>query len=180
MRNDVLYGAAQATNQRVPYVQAEQRVLGGPMFGTSRSVETLISDTGGRIAPVRLPWIVTEMHDGKASAVAEHAKSSDSAAAERVQNSTKAPAISGSANVLAAQTDVKVNSAQVAAKKPESKPTTGNIAAALTGSSNAKPTFTSVKPASMPRATKKRGSRGQSVFRADGKGDYYDPLNASM
>ena len=172
-RNDVVYSAAQVASQSGSYVQAEQRVLGGPMFGTPRAVESLITDSGGRIAPVRLPYIVTEMQESRSAVAGEKADGS----AKKIPTAVAAAVPAANASQAVAPADAHANAAPAAA--PNSKPSTPDVAAALAGA-KAKPTFATVKPASMPQVKKKRASRGQSVFRADGKGDYYDPLNAAM
>ena len=173
VRNDVVYSAAQAASQRGQYIQAERRVLGGPLFGTPRAVESLITDSGGRIAAVRLPWIVTEMQEAGSAAKGEKSDNLGSVAKAQSPSMKAAPA----SMPAATPTDARADNASTAT--PDSKKATSVVAGALAGS-KAKPSFSTVKPVSMPQVKKKRSSRGQSVFRADGKGDYYDPLNAAM
>ncbi len=173
VRNDVVYSAAQAASQRGQYIQAERRVLGGPLFGTPRAVESLITDSGGRIAAVRLPWIVTEMQEARSAGQGDKSDNSGSMATAQSPSINLTPANTSAPTATDTQAD------NALAATPESKRGAAEVAAVLAGS-KAKPTFATVKPASMPQVKKKRSSRGQPVFRADGKGDYYDPLNAAM
>jgi hypothetical protein len=174
-RNDVAYSVAQAANQRGQYVAAEKQVLGGPSFGTPRAVEALIAGSGGRIAPVRLPWIVTEMHESAASGQGSKANGSNPSSNPQAKNAQVAAASSASPSVQAVETKPK---AAPGATQPDAK-APGSAAVSSLAALKPKPALTTVKPASMPQTKKKRASsHGQAVFHS--KGDYYDPLNAAM
>ncbi len=177
-RNDVLYSAAQQVKQQGKYAGVELRVLGGPQFGTSRSVDKLIAEGGGHIAPVRLPWIVTQMQQAASSQAASPSISPDPSAIAQPLKLPNVPASAANVDSVASATDTSTsNEPSASGQANDSKRSTSDMAAALTGQS-AKPKITVVKPASVPRTTKKPSAHGTTVFRA--KGDYYDPLNPSM
>ncbi len=173
-RNDVVYSVAQAVNQRGQYVATEKQVLGGPSFGTLRAVEALIAGSGGRIAPVRLPWIVTEMHESAASGQGSKANDSNPSSNPQAKNAQAAAASGASPSAQVAETRPK---AAPGATQPDAAPSSAQVSSSV--ALKAKPTLTTVKPVSMPQTKKKRASsHGQAVFHS--KGDYYDPLNAAM
>ena len=178
-RNDALYSIAQATKQQEPYSQAEQRMLGGPLFGTARSVDQMISDGGGRLSAVRLPYIVTQMHEGATASESMKPANTLSAAKAPVNNQPNAV---GSASVALSNEPKRANDPANAKSVVDPKQPNPNQAATVSTEA-ARSKFATVKAVSMPRSSKKSSSnskgKGQSsVFRA--KGDYYDPLNASM
>jgi hypothetical protein len=170
-RNDTLYSMAQAARQQEPFARAEQRVFGGPLFGTTRSVDRMINVGGGRLATVRLPYIVTQMHEA-AMANAAAQPTSKSAAASVPPQSAATSALPAS---VAASPEPKTVSDAKSAADPK-QPTPNPVATVAAEGARSK--FATVKPVSMPRAAKKSSAKGQPVFRA--KGDYYDPLNPSM
>jgi hypothetical protein len=145
-RNDVLFSAAQAARQQGEFSQAERRMLGGPPFGTSRSVDQLIAEGGGRLEPVRLPYIVTQMHEASTPAAAMQPNGLGSAVADQPNTS---------------------------AKGNEPKQPSGEAAAALAG--HAKPKYATVKSASTPRVARKSSSRDKSVFRKGDANDPLNP-----
>jgi len=176
-RNDVLFSVAHSAQQEGRYAQAERRVLGGPLFGTSRSVEQMIAETGGPLTPIRVPWIVTQMHEGAtATALPEPVTAASTAVVQISPGAT--PATAGSA-ATAPTLAKSVNDLPVASKILGDAQSSHGIAAALTGQS-VKPKAAAIKPATTTRSTKKSASRGQPVFRANGKGEYYDPLNPTL
>ncbi len=168
-RNDALYSFAQTARQQEPFAKAEQRMFGGPLFGTARSVDRMITDGGGRIAAVRLPYMVTQMHEAAVTNAAAQAAHSPAPVNVQPQKPTRSATVASQA-VGAEPKPVNDSKSVADAKLP--KPTQ---AVAVAGSRSK---FATVKPVSMPRAAKKSSAKGQSVFKA--KGDYYDPLNASM
>jgi hypothetical protein len=170
-RNDTLYSIAQAARQQRPFAQAEQRMLGGPLFGTTRSVDRMITDGGGRLSAVRVPYIVTQMHEAaRTSAAAQPSHLAAAVNAQPHDQPTSAP--------LASETpSPESNTAKDPQVVAEPKQPMPNQAATV-AAEDARSKFATVKPVSMPRAAKKSSAKGQPVFRA--KGDYYDPLNPSM
>ena len=163
-RNDVVYSVADAASQKGSYVQTEQRVLGGPIFGTTRAVDSLLAETGGALKPVRLPWIVTEMQGKKTEA----AKQSASLAA--VAPNAAPPSLAPAKPEAPRDTKPAVGESQASAKAT-------NVAAALTGAPTKK--FAAVKSAkaaksaSMAKGTKKKAGQNGPFT---GKGAYGDPL----
>ena len=171
-RNDVAYSIAEAASQKGQYLQAERSVLGGPIFGSTRAVEALVAETGGRMAPVRLPWLVTEAQTNKLA-------SEKKLSAERASAAEAAKVAAAQAQAKAAA-EAKAQSAQAASATASKAANGGDVAAALAGAP-AKPKFSSVKAAATPRgaAVRKKSGKGQGgPF--TGKGDYYDPLNGAM
>lgn len=162
LRNDVVYSVADAVSQKGSYVQAEQRVLGGPIFGTTRAVDSLLAETGGQLKPVRLPWLVTETQDKKTQA----AKQAAVAAAQ----APKAPPPSA-----APTQPEKAVETKTAAAAPAKAASNANVAAALTGAPPKKfASVKSVKPTAMPKGAKKASKGQNGPF--TGKGAYGDPL----
>ena len=176
-RNDALYSIAQVAKQQVPYSQAEQRMLGGPLFGTARSVDQMITDGGGRVSAVRLPYIVTQMHEAATASESMKPANTLSAAKAPVNNQPNAV---GSASVALSNEPKRANDPANAKSVVDPKQPNPNQAATVSTEAT-RSKFATVKAVSMPRTAKKSSSKGKgqsSVFRA--KGDYNDPLNASM
>jgi hypothetical protein len=175
-RNDVLLTLAHSAKQQNSYAVAEKRLFGGPLFGTSQSVDKLIAENGGPLKPVRLPWAVTEMREARAVARVAVASRAETAAADENRAQVALPAAAAGST----QTTNGLPLPSEPAGKAKSD-TTGeqasNIAAAQVGESP-KPR-TTLKPMPTVRSQKK-SPRGQAVFRASGKADYYDPLNPTM
>ena len=175
-RNDVFYSAAQAAKQQSQYARAERRVLGGPQFGTSRSVDKLMVDEGGRLAPVRLPWIVMQHEAAAAASPTIEPRPSE---IDQPRKQPKLAASAGTADSVAPTNPIVANEPAALSHDVDSRQSSSGVAAAVTGQSS-KHKFAAVKPVSIPHVTRKPSTRGQSVFRANGKGDYYDPLNPAM
>ncbi len=164
-RNDVGYSVADAVSQKGSYVQAEQRALGGPIFGTTRAVDSLLAETGGRLKPVKLPYIVTETQEKKAHA----AKQASLAAAEAPKAAAPSPAPAKSEKA----TETKAAAVDSAPAAKEAR--TANVAAALSGAPTKK--FAAVKTARKAAPAPKGGAKkGAGAGPFTGKGAYGDPL----
>jgi len=138
--------------------------LGGPIFGTTRAVDSLLAETGGALKPVRLPWIVTEMQ-GKKNEAAKQSASLAAATPNAVP-----PSLVPAKPEAPRDTKPAVGESQASAKAT-------NVAAALTGAPVKK--FAAVRSAkaakstSAPKGAKKKGGQNGPFT---GKGAYGDPL----
>ncbi len=170
-RNDVLFSAAQTVKQHARYTELERHYLGGPLFGTLRNVEQLVSTTGGALPRVRLPWMVEAAHERRLHEVAAAelpaalpivAQNAPGARLPPTATERIAPALSEPG-----KTEVQVTTPQSATRPP--------VAGTLSQASPQKK-LTAVRSPSP--AARKSPKKTAPVFRA--KGDAYDPLNPTM
>jgi hypothetical protein len=168
LRNDVLFSAAQAARQQSGYTQLEQQSLGGPGFGTLRAVEQLVAETGGDLAPVKLPWLVQE----------SRAHAAKEAAAARSNVPASQPEVHAQTPAIAAAVTAKPE-AKALASVPTAKTVAAANVAAATQSTLGSKKPTKAKATSRASVSRKAGSKGKGgVFSS--KGDAYDPLNGAM
>lgn len=197
LRNDLAYSVVGQTALANRYTDAEAALLGGPAFGTMRSVERLVTDCGGHLDPVRLPVAVTQYADTQKAHAAQakppsnaeptpKASSSSSAnasaipvASAQVANTPTAPNPSTTASVASASTTGAlppgVTREAANDKGKTSTALTQNVAAALGGMSarpSATPKTTNARPA------KKRAAGAKGSLRSNGS--YFDPLNPTL
>lgn len=178
-RNDLAFSAVQNTSIGARYAALEGSLLGGPMFGTSRSVERLVADCGGHLEPVRLPIAVTQYADSqKRSAAqtlaskAEATKPSSDAASNKPAAATPSSSQVRPEATIAAAAATQTNPIGKAAT-----PLGQNMAAAL-GGLPTKPAAAPTKAVSASRPAKKRGASNKSSLRSNG--NYFDPLNPTL
>jgi hypothetical protein len=161
-RNDVLSQVAHSAKQDAPFAQAEQRLLGGPGFGTVRSVEALLDENGLRLPAVRIPL-----------AVETAAAAAPAAAAESVA----APA----AAAPAAKSPEAPKPAPVAEPSKVPEATTNTVAGALRGKRAEPRPAAPARAKSLPAPSKKQGDSvipGSRPTR--GRSAEYDPLNGNL
>jgi hypothetical protein len=187
-RNDLAYSVVGQTPLASRYTDAEARVFGGPVFGTTRSVERLVAECGGHLEPVRLPVAVTQYADAQKSSAArakvENATEStsgrpSSAVSKPTANASAATSVATPAMVAPATANATALPTTVAdvpnAKGKNSTALSQNVATAL----GALPVKASAPPSkSTARPAKKRASSSKGAMRAGGS--YFDPLNPSL
>lgn len=139
-RNDWGFSAAQSVRQHGAYVQAEQRWLGGPPFGSPRAVAALIARSGGLPEVVRIPEsLLAGAAPARAPGAAESASSPVAPAARAEEEPAKADPPSAPADAAT------TSQSAAAVPTPTEQPT---------------PTQAAAKPAPAPKAspTPARGS----------------------
>jgi hypothetical protein len=176
LRNDLVFSMLQETPLAARYATFESSIVGGPVYGTSRSVEQLVAECGGHLQAVRLPIAVTEFVDAQ-KLLAARAKPLDAATTTKKSDTVSAPLAIASSPAMAgvdkarapattttAKDGVALARGPATANTPSSQPLSRNVAATKTSTS--------------ARTVKKRASSGKSALRANGS--YFDPLNPSL
>jgi len=188
-RNDLAYSIVNGTALARSYTQAEASVLGGPSFGTLRSVETFIADCGGHLEPVRLPVAVTQYADAQKQFAAA-AKTKSSAEASGVNPSSGstvtspvAEHVTGASSGTAALNQAAVASAPASGAASELGATKAKPVADLSKSVAATIGKMPVKPAaSRMKASARPARKGSSSSKGGLRsgGSYFDPLNPTL
>lgn len=178
-RNDIVHAALGQSPLLAQYEQTERALLGGPAFGTTRSVEQLIASCGGHLDPVHLPIAVTQFADAqKRGAV----KDVDRAATADATTSPAPPirdATTGtSPSRVAPIRDATAGTSIVA---PAST-TKGSLNASTTTSRAVSSALSGKTPAAVSHPSKPRSSSGKHASKSGVKasGSYYDPLNGAL
>lgn len=178
LRNDVVHAMLQDTPLIDRYNQAETSLIGGPAFGTSRSVEHLVASCGGHLEAVRLPLAVTKFTDTRdlslhrtpdpqgPTAVAPTVGSAADAASSSARSKPQ-PALAAAAPSMSTKAEGPD------AGRPQEHPETSAL-----GGVPPKAAPTAAKPRSVPHPVRKRSTGGASGPKSGGS--YFDPLNAAL
>lgn len=166
-RNDALLSAAQALHQQARYTQFEHELVGGPSFGTPRTVEQLVTTAGGPLQPVRTPWIVEAARGRGVTTAATNAVTATSVVQRSTQPTVAAPHDSDERTTPSATVD--------ASPPPSNEP---KMAANNSARLGRKTQSVSVAHSVASRGSKPSSAKSKAVFSS--KGDKYDPLNGAM
>jgi hypothetical protein len=178
LRNDVVHAALGKSPMLAQYEQVERSILGGPAFGTTRSVEQLVASCGGHLDSVHLPIAVTQFGDARKRGVALEAKRSEAEASPtRDDSASVAASTSSAASNVTAPPSNQAQSPTPIANTGSSK-TADDMARAL-GAAPAKPVS---KAAVASQPSKRRPPAGKAAAKSGvkGGGSYYDPLNGAL
>ncbi len=177
LRNDLAYSMVGQTALASRYAELETSLLGGPSFGTERSVERLVADCGGPLEPVRLPVAVTQFADAQKSLAARTKAETNAKPLPSESPKSTAAAVSSVAGTPAAPASAPASAQVPNAKAASAAPMSQNVAAAL-GGLPVKSSAPSAKAASSARPAKSRATKSKGQLRSGGS--YFDPLNPTL
>lgn len=179
LRNDVVHAALEKSPLLAQYEQAERSILGGPAFGTTRSVDQLVASCGGHLDSVHLPIAVTQFGDAQKRGTALDAKRTEAEASPQRD-------ASGSAD-RGARANSNVTTPSINATQPPTATPSTALGSSKAASDMAKAlTSTPSKPAAkapvVSQPSKRRAPSAKAAAKSGvkGGGSYYDPLNGAL
>ncbi|HMA96409.1 MAG TPA: GYF domain-containing protein [Polyangiaceae bacterium] len=181
IQNDVIYGAIEKTPLAAQYESAERSLFGGPVFGTTRSVDRFLATAGAQLEPVRLPIAVTQFVDGqKHGSVTKTPYDSAAAPTPSTKNDVSSPSSTGSSTTGASAKEASATNAPSANSPTKAQATKDEKPGRAATPERTKAMTRGSKPASAPPASKRAPAATGAKSGVKAGGSYYDPLNGAL